>query len=272
MSLFLLAPLCSAFQLRGAMPHAPSPFSARIAAAPMALLAIEDPVETSNVPKTIGDAKTAFTSAYGRPVSGVQQGFVNEMLSSMALTVSSPAYKPNRVFYLGFQSLCKTFLEGSSSESEQQAITTSLCTACGLDPGRLAAEAAAFEEFATGKSEQEILASEDLKAIAEAAGRFKYSYPLGAGLFALMPMAGLEVNDEVIERWCTELQLPTKKLQKDWAFFVDASEKLVEVRQMIMEMSAAAKRKEAQKLKEEADVAAKEADEAEAAAATAGES
>ena len=242
----LIAPLCSAFQLRGAMPHAPAPSArARVTATPMALLGIENPVETSNVPKTIGDAKTAFTSAYGRPVNGVQQGFVNEMLSSVALTVSSPAYKPNRVFYLGFQSLCKTFLEGSSSEAEQQAITTSLCTACGLDTGRLAAEAA---------------------------GRFKYSYPLGAGLFALMPMVGLEVNDEVIERWCTELQLPTKKLQKDWAFFVDASEKLVEVRQMLMEMSAAAKRKEAQKLKEEADAAAKEADEAEAAAATAGES
>ena len=28
--------------------------------------------------------------------------------------------KPNRVFYLGFQSLCKTFLEGSSSEAEHQ--------------------------------------------------------------------------------------------------------------------------------------------------------
>ena len=44
-----------------------------------------------------------------------------------------------------------------------------------------------------------------------------------------MPLAGQEVGDQTIERWCTVLQLPTKKLQKDWAFFVDASEKLVEV-------------------------------------------
>ena len=46
--------------------------------------------------------------------------------------------------------------------------------------------------------------------------------------------------------------------------YVDAQRKLVEVKQMMMEMQAAGKRKEAQKLKEEA---AKAAAEAEAAAA-----
>lgn len=277
--LSLFVPFGSAFTLHSSLLHVPSNPTLpartapglRIVASPVALLGLgEAVVETGEAPKTIGDAKTAFQAAYGRPVGGVQQGFVNEMISSVALTVSSPAYKPNRAFYLGFESLCKTFLEGSgSSEADQEAIRTSLCAAFGFDADRLAKEAKAFEEFAAGKSEAELLASDDLAAIAAAGGRFKYSYPLGAGLFALMPMASdvEEVTDEVIERWGTALQLPTKKLVKDYAFLVDASQKLVEVKQMIMEMSAAAKRKEAQKLKEEAEKAAKEADEAEAAAA-----
>lgn len=273
--LTLFVPFGSAFTVQPAFSHTTSAFTApstamlRTPSPPLALLGISEEVETGDVPKTIGDAKTAFQNAYGRPVNAIQQGFVNEMISSVALTVSSPAYAPNRCFYLGFESLCKTFLEGSSSESEQEAIRSSLCAAFGFDAERLRKEAQALEAFAAGKSEAELLAMQDLAAISAAGGRFKYSYPLGAGLFALMPMASdvEEVTDEVIERWCAALQLPSKKLVKDYAFIVDASEKLVEVKQMMMEMSAAAKRKEAQKLKEEAEKAAKEADEAEAAAA-----
>ena len=52
-------------------------------------------------------------------------------------------------------------------------------------------------------------------------------------------------------------------MKKDWAFYVDATRKLVEVKQMILQMAAQSKRKEAAKLKEEADKAAAEASEAE---------
>lgn len=100
-----------------------------------------------------------------------------------------------------------------------------------------------------------------------AAGDFKYSYPLGAGLLALMPLVDVEPSDEVIERWATKLSLPATRWQKDYAFYKDAQEKLVQVKQMMMEMAAATKRKEAQKLKDEAAKAAKEAAEAEEAAA-----
>merc|ERR1719440_449029 len=113
-------------------------------------------------------------------------------------------------------------------------------------------------------TEAELLAADDLKAIADKPD-FKYSYPLGAGLLALMALVGEEPSKEVIERWCTALGLPSSRLTKDWEFFEDASRKLVEVRQMMMEMKAAGKRKEAQKLKDAAEKAAKEADEAEKA-------
>lgn len=226
-----------------------------------------EPVETGTMPKNIGEAKTAFQAKYGRPVSGLQQGFVNEMLSAVTLAVSTPSYAPSRIFYLGFNTLCTTFLEGVASDAEREALTNGLSYACGLDAKRLAQQAEEISSFAQGKSEDELFASDDFTSIA---GNIKYSYPLGAGLLALMPMAGVEeINDEVITRWCDALKLPPTRLQKDYAFFEDAKKKLVEVRQMMLEMSAAAKRKEAAKLKEKAEEAAAAADAADAEAAAA---
>jgi len=251
----------SAYQLP-ATASAPA-VRARSGIAKAALLADATP------PKTVGDAKIAFQAAYGRPVGGVQQGFVAEMLTSVTLAMLAPTYQENRVFSLGFENLCTTFLGGAVSEEQQAKLHDSLCAGVGFDKDAVAAEAAALEAFATGKTEDELLASDDLAAIA-AAGNFKYSYPLGAGILTLMPLVGVEPSDEAIERWCTQLKLPTARLQKDYAFYVDAQRKLVEVKQMMMEMQAAGKRKEAQKLKEEAAKAAAEAEaaatEAEAAA------
>ena len=106
------------------------------------------------------------------------------------------------------------------------------------------------------------------RAVASA-GDFKYSYPLGAGLLALMPLVSVEPSDEAIERWCGRLGLPASRLQRDYAFFKDAQQKMAQAQQMMMEMAAASKRKEAKKLKDEAEKAAAEAAEAEAAATAA---
>ena len=77
--------------------------------------------------------------------------------------------------------------------------------------------------------------------------------------------AGVEPSEEVVARWAEALGVSGARLRKDWLFFESAVEKLGEVRQMMTEMQASAKRKEANKLKEAAEAAAKEADDAEAA-------
>ena len=212
------------------------------------------------MPKTVGEAKDGFQAAYGQPVEGVQQNFVNEMITASQLAIISPQYAPSRVFSLGFESLCDAFLAGSDKKDR---IHDALLVGLGMEAKKVVAEAEALKAMASGMTEADLLASDDLKAIADKPN-FKYSYPLGSGLLALMALVGEEPSKEVIERWCTALGLPTSRLTKDWEFFEDASRKLVEVRQMMMEMKAAGKRKEAQKLKEEAEKAAKEAEEAEA--------
>jgi len=184
-------------------------------------------------PQTIGEAKAAFKEKYGRPVNMLVNGFVNEMLTSVTLAMMKPSYQSSKVFSLGFEALCKTFLE-SVNEEEQEKLHDALCMAVGLDPKIVRKEADDLEAFANGKTEDELLAGEDLKAIA-AGGNFKYNYPLGAGLLTLMPMVGVEPSDEAIERWCTQLKLPASRLQKDWTLYVDAQRRMAEGRLMLAE-------------------------------------
>ena len=212
-------------------------------------------------PATVGEAKDRFNAAYGRAVGGMQQGFVNELITACQLAQISPTYKPSRVFSLGFESLCTTFLNGMSDEDAAK-LSESMAIGVGLSLKQVKADAEKLTAAAKGMSEDELLAGDDLSLIASTPS-FKYSYPLGAGLLALMPLVDVEPSKEACERWATKLGLPASRFAKDWEFFEDATRKLVEGRQMLVEMKAAAKRKEAQKLKDEAEKAAKEADEAE---------
>ena len=68
----------------------------------------------------VGEAKVAFNGKYARPVNGPQQGFVNEMLTSVTLATCQRTYKPSRVFYLGYETLCKTFLAAVDSDFERE--------------------------------------------------------------------------------------------------------------------------------------------------------
>ena len=104
----------------------------------------------ANVPKTVGEARTGFNKAYGRPVDGVQQGFVNEMLTGCQLALISPGYAPSRVFSLGFESLCTAFLANSG---EGPKIHDALLVGLGMDAKKLVSEAEALKAAAAGMSE-----------------------------------------------------------------------------------------------------------------------
>ena len=56
-----------------------------------------------------------------------------------------------------------------------------------------------------------------------------------------MPLVDVEPSDASIERWCGKLGLPASRLQRDYAFYKDAQEKLLQGKQMLMEMAAAGK-------------------------------
>mmetsp|Transcript_99141 Transcript_99141/g.171964 ORF Transcript_99141/g.171964 Transcript_99141/m.171964 type:complete len:325 (+) Transcript_99141:68-1042(+) len=216
--------------------------------------------------KTVGDAKDAFYEAYGRPLTELGAAFVRDTLTAITLAQLREGFSYSRVFALGLDSLCTSFLQEIASESDREAVRRALCAALDLDPVMVKRDADGLQSFADGKTEEELLSSEDLKEIAAQKNTpAKYTYALGSGLLTLMPLVGEEVGDYTIERWCEKLKLKETKLKKDWLLYKGSLDKLNEAKAVLIEMSAQRKRREAEKLKEEADRAAKEAAEAEAA-------
>lgn len=207
-------------------------------------------------PRTVGEAKDAFQEAYKAPVGSVAQSFVNEMITSVTLATGMPSYKYTRVFAVGYEALCDSFLTVIENDKQRENIKECMYIALELDGKQLKKDADDLKALCAGKTEDELLATPDFVEIAQG---HKYSYPFGAGLLTLMPLVDAAPTPEVIDRWCGTLNLTPTRLQKDWVFFEKALQQMADGKQMMMEMKASAKRKEAAALKAKADAAAAEA-------------
>jgi len=217
-------------------------------------------------PENVGVAKKRFQESYGKILSMPAQAFVNNMLMQQVALIA-PNYQYSRVFAVGFESLCTVFLPSTCStpENAEQA-RRALYAGLGMDPDQCKADSESLLSLAAGKTEADLLESEDFAKIKEA--DFKYSYQFGAGLVALMKAVGTEPSADAISRWCTALDLNANAtLTRDWEFYESQIVKLEGLKEMLLQMTAASKRNEADRLKAKAAEAAKEAAEAEAEAA-----
>jgi len=218
-------------------------------------------------PQTVGDAKEAFQEAYGRPVTNVLQGFVQEMITSTQFALVAPSYEYSRVFSVGFDKLCGIFLQASPSEADREAIRSSMCIGLGMDPKMVKKDAEALLAAAQGMTEEQLFEAADLKKIIAKEGSFKYTYTFGAGLICLMEAVGTEPGPEAIDSWCERLGMKSNAFKRDYQYYLDSVKKMDGVKEMMLQMQVAAKRAEATRLAEKAAKAAKEAEEAEAAEA-----
>lgn len=214
--------------------------------------------------KTVGDAKDLFYRSYGGPLRELATSFVTGLLSQITLVQIKEGFTYSRLFAFGLESLCTNFLQ-DLEEDKRDAVRNSLYIALDLDPAKVKSDAAALQSMAEGKTEDELLSSDEFQKIAsQELTPAKYTTALAAGLFTLMPMVGEEVSDSTIERWCSKLNLKPQTFKRDWAEYKKSQERQEEGRAVLAELQAGAKRREAEKLKEEADKAAKAVEDEEA--------
>lgn len=248
LALMHVATLGAAYNLAGsAVPAA----AARRALAPQMLQLTK--------PTNVDEAKKAFQAAYGRPVSGQVQLFVGEIIQGTCFAMFSPQYKYSPVYAVGFESLCKLFLDTLPSDQDREELRSSMCIGLGIDPAVMKKDGEELLANAKGMAEAELLESPDLKAIATA-GNFKYTYSLGAGIICLMEAVGTEPTDEAITRWCDSLNLKGKLLLRDYTYYKSSVEKMGQAKEMMLQMRVASKKAEAKRLAAKAEAAAKEAD------------
>merc|ERR1740138_801927 len=223
---------------------------------------------------TTGDRKVIFNTEMGKAL-GVDprhtqipmaaQSFVNEMLTSEGLAMNTPRYRYSRIFAVGYTGLCDVFLSAGINEATAKCARDAMIKAFNFEPSTVYADAAELTKLAEGKTEEEVLALDDLKELA--ASTPQYSYTLGAGLGQLMKMSSVEPTDEAIERWCAALNIKSvKSFTRDMGYFNMNVEKFGQMKEMFEQMNISAAKKKAAALAEKAEKAKAEAEEAEAAA------
>jgi len=169
-------------------------------------------------PGTITDAKRAFSRSYaGSPLRSPTVKFANVLLETTCVW----KYRYSRAWALGFAALCDAFLAAQMqgtrlSSADQSATRSAICYALGMDAAAVAADADALLATARSMTANELLATGEFVAIAQASG-YKYTYAFGVGLITLMYAVGEVPSTASIDRWCTALNLScARTLERDF--------------------------------------------------------
>merc|ERR1719201_2097235 len=101
------------------------------------------------------------------------QAFVNNLIISTQFALIAPSYQPSRILSVGFAALCDTFLELCPDDETKSLTRSSVAYALGMEADTLAAENEALMALAKGKTEAELLASEDFVKLKGT--RFRYT-------------------------------------------------------------------------------------------------
>lgn len=168
--------------------------------------------------KTVGEAFTEFTDALGFSVNALYKGMVTDIVGSTHLILVNARFQRDPVWSLGILTSLDLLLKNYPEPGMQDKITTALFKSVGLDEKALRADAKMIEEWAQGKTKEEIEAalvaadpSNPLGAIAakiKADEFWMYSRYFGIGLVKLMDISGVEMDkDEVyplMENWMSK--------------------------------------------------------------------
>lgn len=168
--------------------------------------------------RTVGEAFTAFTEELGFAVNALYKGMVTDIVQSTHLILVNARFQQDPVWSLGMLTSLDLLLKNYPEPGMQDKITTALFKSVGLDEQALRADAKMIEEWAQGKTKDEIGAalaagssSDPLGAVASKVKSdefWMYSRYFGIGLVKLMDIAGVEMDkDEVyplMEQWMSK--------------------------------------------------------------------
>ena len=136
---------------------------------------------------------------------------------------------------------------------------SSLCVAFDMEQTQVEEDCEALKALSEGLTEAEVLALDDLTALSAtgSTGRgVTYSYTLGAGLATLMKRASVDPSEAVIARWCDTLGLNCKSVfTRDYTYFESSVQKFAQMKEMLAQMEASAKRDAAKRAAAKADAA-----------------
>jgi hypothetical protein len=167
--------------------------------------------------KTVGEAFADFTTELGYTVNALYKNMVTDIVGTTHLITVNARFQKDPLWSLGILTSLDLLLKNYPEAGMGDQVVSALFKSVGLDEAEIRAEAKSIEEWAQGKTKEEIEAalsgadtSSPLSAIAAGIKDdefWMYSRYFGIGMVRLMDIVGIEMDkDEVypiMEDWMT---------------------------------------------------------------------
>jgi hypothetical protein len=165
--------------------------------------------------KTVGESFAEFTTELGFTVNALYKNMVSDLVGSTHLILVNARFQRDKVWSLGILTALDLLLKNYPEPGMQDKITSALFKSVGLDEATVRAEAKEMEEWAQGKTKEEIETvlsgadpSSPLGAVAANIKKdefWMYSRFFGIGLVKIMDIVGVEMDKDevypVMESW-----------------------------------------------------------------------
>jgi hypothetical protein len=226
--------------------------------------------------RTVAEAFAQFTDMLGTPVNALYKGMCSDLVGSLHLIVVNARFQQDALFSLGLVAALDLVLKNYPEQDTAKKIKTAIIESVGLSETEVDAQAAKLEEWAKGKTQDDIssaLKGEGDSPIAEIAKAAKgdewwmYSKFFGIGLVRLMEIVGVEqdmsVAYDVMENWvgkCLEKPYYTACSDSDYYFKIKGKLDMMET--MMKEIEIREKKRMADRLEAKAEAAIRAAEKA----------
>ncbi|PKI52945.1 hypothetical protein CRG98_026651 [Punica granatum] len=208
------------------------------------LLVVQGMSTATDLP-TVAETKQNFLKAYKRPIPGVYNTVLQELLVQQHLMRYKRNYQYDPVFALGFVTVYDQLMEGYPSDEDKEIIFQAYIQALQEDPQQYRADAQKLEEWARSQNADSLIGFSTregeveaiLKDIAERAGSkgsFGYSRFFAVGLFRLLELANA-MEPTILEKLCAALNVNKRSVDRDLDVYRNLLSKLVQAKELLKE-------------------------------------